>query len=188
VTAERLHQLTERLSSLFRASLRQAASAEGLKVVQLEALVYLSMANRYSDSPAGLTDYLGVTKGTVSQTIKALERHGLLEKHPDSVDGRVVHCRLTRRGKAMAEKAYPTALLREVPKTVLADATPGLESLLRDLQRANGFRAFGVCHSCRFYRPSGSNGQCGLTLEPLSKADSTKICREHEIATPQVPT
>lgn len=182
MTAARLHQLTERLSSLFRASLREAANAHGLKIVQLEALVYLSMANRYSDSAAGLTDYLGVTKGTVSQTLKALERRGLIEKQPDSEDGRVIHCVVTKEGRTMVREAYPVALLQDLSKAAVSEITPALESLLRELQRANDFQTFGICHTCRFYQPRASGGRCGLTHEALSPRDSTLICREHESA------
>ena len=90
-----LHLAIERISSLFREGLRNVATDRGLKLVQLEALVYLSMANRYSDTPLGVAEYLGITKGTASQTIKALVDLGLIDKVSDGSDGRVVHCTLT---------------------------------------------------------------------------------------------
>jgi DNA-binding MarR family transcriptional regulator len=52
----------------------QAGAAHGLQPVQLEVLNYLSSCNRYSDTPMAVTEYLGQTKGTVSQTIKTLEK------------------------------------------------------------------------------------------------------------------
>lgn len=183
MTSRRLHLLTERLSSVFRAGLRQVASRHGLKLVQLEALVYLSVANRYSDTPAALTEYLGVTKGTVSQTLKALERRGLIEKRADDDDGRIQHCSLTAPGRAIVGQAFPADGLAADDEATgeLADA---LEQLLRTLQRRNGYRTFGLCRTCRFFRPRSKGGVCGLTDEPLSKTDTTKICREHEDPTP----
>ena len=44
------------------------AHAEGLLPVQWEVLRYLDRANRYSRTAVALTAYLGITKGTVSQT------------------------------------------------------------------------------------------------------------------------
>src|SRR5690606_7500665 len=93
-SASDLHLLLERVSSLFRSQIREHASEHGLKLVQLEALIFFSTANRYSDTVGALTEYLGVTKGTVSQTVMALERRGLVEKVPDPNDGRIVRCRI----------------------------------------------------------------------------------------------
>ena len=175
----RLHQLLERISSLFQASLRQTASAHGLKLVQLEALVYLSMANRYSDTPLSLAEYLGITKGTVSQTLKALERGGYVDKVRDEEDGRVVHCHLTESGRAVVREAYPTPLLELLPSTAAGDAVPVLEDLLRSLQLTGGLRTFGICHTCRHFQPKSRGGRCGLTQEHLSRGDVNRICREH---------
>ncbi|MEM8962304.1 MAG: MarR family winged helix-turn-helix transcriptional regulator [Acidobacteriota bacterium] len=178
----RLHQLTERLTSLFRAGLRQAATEHGLKLVQLEALIYLGSANRYSDTPAALTEYLGITKGTVSQTLKALEKRGLIKKVADLVDGRVVHCRPTETGQTMIDQVYPIQLFAELPDTTFEQPARELESLLRTLQQANDLRSFGICRSCRFFEPRELGGRCGLTKEALSPEDATKLCREHELA------
>ena len=183
--AARLHHLIERLASLFRASLRETASAHGLKLVQLEALVFLSMANRYTDTPAGLADYLGLTKGTVSQTLIALERRDLIAKVADPDDGRVWHCHLTDRGRKIVREAHPAPLLRDVPDSPLTETSVVLESLLRALQQLNGFRTFGVCHTCRFFEPARRGGVCGLTHEPLARTEIDKICREHETLSKQ---
>lgn len=180
MTSTRLHLLTERLSSLFRADLRKVASAYDLKLVQLEALIFLSTANRYSDTPASLTEYFGLTKGTVSQTLKVLERHRFVEKRPDAEDGRVQHCRVTKRGEAIVAEAFPAPLLADVPTREEAALTKVLEQLLRGLQRKNGLRTFGLCHGCRMFERRTSGGVCGLTHEPLTKLDTKKICREHE--------
>lgn len=78
-----MHKAIERIASLFRADFRDVTNEHGLKLVQLKTLTHLSMANRYSDTPIGVAEYLGITKGSVSQTIKALEDRRLLEKAPD---------------------------------------------------------------------------------------------------------
>ena len=184
MTAARLHLLMERLSSLFRASLRDVATRHGLKLVQLEALVYLSVANRYSDTPVALTEYFGITKGTVSQTLKALERRGLIDKHADDEDGRVLHCAVTAEGRAIVAEAFPASCFVEPEDAATDAAVAALEGLLRTLQKMNGHRTFGQCRTCRFYQPRAKGGRCGLTHEALSKADSTKICREHEHPSP----
>lgn len=178
---ERLHQFTERLSSLFRSELRAQATAGGLKLIQLEALIYLGMANKYSDTLLAMTDYFGVTKGTMSQSLKALVGRGLVEKVPDENDGRVTHCLLTDTGKELVQAAYPLSSFSGLSPEESLAAEKGLEQVLRALQKSRQFRSFGLCRSCRFFEEREDQRTfCGLTKEPLSKSDAAKICREHE--------
>src|SRR4030065_1806393 len=80
----------ERLSLLTRADLRQAGAAQGLQPVHLQVLFYLNQANRFSNTPQALTEYLGLTKGTVSQTVLVLARRRLISRYADPRDGRGV--------------------------------------------------------------------------------------------------
>lgn len=182
---ERAHELIERLSSLMRAESRRADGA--LQPVQLQALTYLARCNRYSDTPGALTEYLCLTKGTVSQTLNVLEREGLVARQEDASDRRRVRLVLTPAGRARARAAAPPPVARDALAALgavrigrLADE---LEALLRALQRARGGQSFGVCRTCRHYQPQGSDrGRCGLTGEPLDRRDSSKLCREHEVS------
>ena len=174
-----LHLVLERLSSLFRARLRESAAAHGLKLVQLEALIYLSMANRYSDTPSALADYLGVTKGTAGQTVAALERHGFVERQVDGEDGRVFHCGPTDAGRRVVRSAYPAAFLTELDRPNLRDAANAGVELLRAIQAVHDFRSFGQCQTCAHFQRDGARFRCGLTSERLTRTDALRICREH---------
>ena len=68
-------ELMERLSRL----VGQTGHAHGMKPAQWDALRYLARANRFSRTPGALTAYLGATKGTVSQTVIALELEDSLQ-------------------------------------------------------------------------------------------------------------
>lgn len=179
--------LLERLTNLLRAEQRDAGADETLQPVHLSSLHYLSRANRYSDTPAGVTEYLGATKGTVSQSLLVLERKGLITKHTDEQDRRVTRLALTDMGKRFLSKNWPSSRVREalagLPDQDREQLEEGLLSLLAALQRTNGWRSFGVCHTCQlFERLPGGRFRCGLTREPLVKAQTDKICREHEPA------
>ena len=100
-----LLELVERLANLMRAEMRKAGSEESLQPVHLHALVYLSKANRYSNTPQALAAYLGLTKGTVSQTLLILDRRGLIERYQDDVDRRVVRLRLSTAGEQLLYEA-----------------------------------------------------------------------------------
>ncbi|MEJ2419540.1 MAG: winged helix DNA-binding protein, partial [Exilibacterium sp.] len=88
-----------------------------------------SICIRYSGMPMGVTDYLGQTKGTISQSLKNLERKGLIEKLADSEDKRVVHLQLTQAGHAVVDSLLPSPLLQSAGKNLSKQDTHCLEIL-----------------------------------------------------------
>ena len=168
---------------MLRNEARGAAHELGLQPVQLDVLEYLGRCNRYSDTPAAVTEFLGLTKGTVSQSIQRLEEKGFLNRKPDAEDGRVSHLKLTALGRRTANSSWRHALAEAVDGVGHADLESQLEAILREIQRKNEHRSFGPCRSCRFFeRRSAGTFRCGLTQERLSARDSELVCREHEHA------
>jgi DNA-binding MarR family transcriptional regulator len=189
--ADSLYALLERITNLLRNEERSAGLEHGLQPVHLQALHYLSVCNRYSNTPAALTEYLGLTKGTVSQTLTLLEGKGLIEKEGSSTDRRVTHLRLTEQGRAVVKGLLPPALFSRALEG-LPDRGAGLEAslsgLLRTLLVTHGQPSFGVCASCRhFQREAAGRFRCALTREPLSRADSALVCREHSAPEAEAP-
>lgn len=183
-----IYAYLERISNLIRTETRKAGLAEKLQPVQLEALYYLSHCNRYSNTPAGVTEYLGLTKGTVSQTLGVLETAGFIEKRPDFKDRRVVHLQITDAGQQVISDLFPPRALTKTLETMSESAQNALEvqlgALLRALQTGNQYKTFGVCQSCRFHRiEEDDSRRCGLTGETLQLSDGEKICREHQPGT-----
>lgn len=182
-----LYELLERLTSLLRAEERAAGLPGGLQPVHLQALAYLARCNRYSNTPAGVTDYLGLTKGTVSQTLNLLEARGWIRKNPSLIDKRVVHLQLTPEGRQRLQTLWPpgqvNAALQQLTAAQQQQLQTALTDLLRALQHSQEGLSFGICHSCRhFLREGAEHYRCGLTQEPLSVDDSELICREHQAA------
>ena len=181
----RAFELLERIGNLLRADERRLGSEFGLQPVQIRALLYLLRCNRYSDTPLAVAEYMGITKGTMSQTIIALERKGFIEKHPDKDDRRKVHLHLTDKGREAATKSAPIEAVERAFSKLSADNQRAFEDLLTSflttIQRENGLATFGVCRTCKHFRKDGlgSTHQCGLTLEPLTDEDANRICREH---------
>ena len=72
-----------------------------LQPVHMQVLDYLQRANRFSDTPLAVGEYLGLTKGNISQRLNVLENLDLIRKTADEYDGRVVHLRVTSAGKRL---------------------------------------------------------------------------------------
>lgn len=174
----------ERLGNLLRVSLRQVGVVHGLQPMHLQALLYLADANRYSNTPQALAEYLGLTKGTVSQSLLLLARRKLIARHADEQDGRVVRLTLTDKGKEVLKdlglgNAWRDALQAASPAR-LSSATKVLKEALANLQTKNGHKSFGVCVTCRHNLHIGPRSYvCGLTKEKLTSREVRKICREH---------
>ncbi len=177
-------RLVQALDHLLKSQMREFAYSQGLNVRQLECLLYLARCNRYSNTPLGLTEYLKLTKGTVSQTLISLERKKLIRKTGHEHDKRVVHIHLLPKAKNILNSFEKKSLLhRSIHNN--PEAGDLLEENLRNflivLQRENNSKTFGVCHTCTYFIKNGlgKSHQCGLTKEPLDVEDSTLLCREH---------
>lgn len=178
-------QLLERVSSLLRSETRNLLLAHGLQPIQFEVLYYLSICNRYSDTPMSVTEYLGQTKGSVSQTLKVLEKNRFIVKSADAADKRVAHMAVTPAGRKLIEGVLPSPLLVSACKVLDQDGEttiePSLYNLLRAMQYANDLKTFGQCSTCRHNIKSSANRYlCGLTNEALTSKEVLLICREHE--------
>ena len=175
--------LLECLGRLLAGELRARAGSRGLQLVHMQALAYLARANRYSNTPRALAEYLGLTKGTVSQTLLLLHRRGLVLRSEDPADRRLVRLRLSPRGQRLVLRAGDEEdlvhELEALPQAERDAANRTLQRLLTGLQRRRGNLSFGECHTCRHFRREGAGFRCGLTGEPLDRAETLQICREH---------
>ncbi len=183
--AAEVAQLIDRLDRL----VRSGESGHGLNPAHWEALRYLARANRFSRNPSALADYLCSTRGTISQTLIALEQKGHVARTQSTRDKRSVDLELTREGRAALDDDPLDKLAADVAAARSADlatlATLLRETLSRAIQR-NGGRPFGVCRTCRHFKRATSRGadyaRCTLLNEPLSRDDSLAICAEQEPA------
>lgn len=189
-SAEKIREivnLIERLSRLMRAHEHDTA----LTPAQWEAMRYLARCNRFSNSPKALTSYLMSTKGTVSQTLMALERKGLIEKNKREGQNRSIELQLTDLGRRRLEREPWQSLYDQIAS--LGDAK--MNSLHHDLQsvllaglEANQNRSFGICRTCRHFaknrHPENDRfpHRCQLLDVPLGNEDSIRICAEHQFA------
>lgn len=180
-----IYKVIERMAALIRSEERKRCTELGIQIVHLQVLDYLSRCNKYSDTPAALTHYLGMTKGTVSQTLLLLERKGYIKKVPDLADKRMVHLQLLTEGWDVLRQAYPTDLFQKAAEFLEKNCpevgeAPFLEALTA-LQKAHKSHSFGLCGTCKYFTTQPEGFFCGLTGEPLTKSDSEKICQEHTV-------
>ena len=175
--AERLAEILLRLARLTEAE----GWSHGLNPTQAAALAYLARANRFSRGPSHLADWLGTTRGTVSQTLKALAERGLVVEVPSPRDRRSISYRLLDAGRAAL--AVPETLagaLGDLPPGKVAAMTDSLARLLGAVVTRQKRRGFGLCHTCRHHRTNNDQlAFCALLETPLAAEDTGQICAEH---------
>lgn len=178
--------LIDRLDRLARGG----EAAGELNPAQWEALRFVARANRFSRTPAALAEYLGSTRGTVSQTLIALEQKGQVTREPSPRDRRSILLELTPAGAQTLQHDPILTLAADIERAAPEQIEAVVEALRRTLHAMitrNGGRAFGACYTCRHFQNGGGSGRstphhCALLDEPLSEADSHAICVEQEAA------
>ncbi len=153
---------------------------DDLNPAQMAALGYLSRANRFSRSPSHVADYLGTTRGTMSQTLKALVRKGYVAEQRSATDKRSISYGLTDDGRAFVAKsdAFDNAIAA-LPAIEKAQLDGALSSVLMALIAENGGKVFGVCATCRHHKRVNAGLYCELLGVPLTPVDATHICQEY---------
>lgn len=147
---------------------------------QWTALYYLARANRFSRSPSQVADFMSATRGTVSQTLKALARKGLIEEVRSESDKRSISYSVTGEGDELlrTKQGIDNALARidDGQKEALLS---GLEALVHNLLIERDMRAFGICKACRHHRYDENGHFCTLLNEQLRSEEADQICHEY---------
>lgn len=157
--------------------------AGDINPTQRAALSYLNNANRFSRSPSQVADYLSATRGTVSQTLKALARKGLVQEVRSAFDKRTISYDVTEAGHAALNvKTTIDNALGQLSETSLNSLSDQLSEVIRQALLARGGRSFGICRTCRHHRADTAGAFCLLLNEPLLPAETDQICHEHELA------
>ena len=132
----------------------QAEGYDGeLSPAQWMALRFFASANLFSRTPSALADFQSTTRGTATQTIKALVVAGYLRQQKSKSDGRSVNLQLTERGrKALARDPFET-LVRAIAALDTQGRTglhAGLQHVLAAVAASGTHRHFGVCRDCSY--------------------------------------
>lgn len=156
---------------------------DNLNPTQRAALSYLVRANRFSRAPSQVADFMATTRGTVTQTLKALARKGLIEEVRSETDKRWISYSVTRPGVEILDRrnVIDDTVEHMEPETRAA-LGDGLKALVRGALAARNRRPFGVCETCRYHKRKTNGGYCQLLNEHLAASEVRQICHEHQEA------
>ncbi|MFN3214791.1 MAG: MarR family winged helix-turn-helix transcriptional regulator [Henriciella sp.] len=169
-------QLISRLARLDA----DAGRGQGLNPAQRMALEYLARANRFSRQPSHVAEYMGSTRGTISQTLKTLREKRLISELRSETDRRSLSYDLTPKGrKVLTNSSALSRAFTDLSAKELGQLERSLQVVLNTSLRSNGFKPFGVCKTCQHFDPRGDGGFCKLLRLPLAPAETEQVCVEN---------
>ncbi len=189
---ERLQGALARIALAARHDFRRQAAAEGLSAVQGQALELL--AREGPMEMGAVASSLALTSATVSDSIAALERRGLVTRQPVARDRRRVRVRATAAGRRLGRtlSTWPDlfreslAGLSEPEKRVLLRT---LVRIILSLLERGVIQRARMCVTCAFFRPrvhprTRRPHHCALADVPLGPASVRLDCPDHQPGPP----
>jgi DNA-binding MarR family transcriptional regulator len=182
----------ERLAVLMRADARRSAAQVGINPAQ-DAILHLLRARPQGLRVQELARHLNVRQPTITDSLSALERKGLIERRADPADGRAAIVKLGREGLPLGQPARTAALsqtaaaLAELSEAEQRSLLKMLIKLIRALQLRNAIPPQRMCVTCRYFGPNMYPGadaphHCGFVNAAFGAAALRLDCADHEEA------
>lgn len=187
--AERIATGLHKIGLAMKQQAWQHANEEGLSATQGEILAALVGQGALTSSE--LSERLGVTPPTISDSVRALVEKKLVTKSPDPRHARASLLTPTKKGAALGARArsWPEFMADAVSDLSAAEQSAfyaGVVKMIRSMQEQGLVPLSGMCVTCTHFQPNVRTGNaphhCALVDAPLA-ADQLRIdCAEHERA------
>lgn len=170
----------------------EQANHEGLSPTQGQILATLSLEGPLSGSE--LSQRLGVTLATISDSVRTLVDKGAVAKRPDPRHPRASLIELTPHGRALAQKVttLPDAIVSAVGALSALEQEAflaGVVKIIRSLQLSGHIPVSRMCVTCKYFRPNAHEGalphHCAFVDAPMAGRHLRIDCGEHEQAEEQ---
>ena len=175
----------ERISEVFRVLLWEHAKTLGLSPIQIQILVFL--ANHKTDycTVSYLANEFNITKPTISDAIKVLERKKLIEKDYSSSDSRSYTVFLSEEGKSVVFQTEHFAnpikdQLSVIDQVDLDQLYLTITQLIYGLNHSGLLTVQRMCFACKFHSKTENGHFCNYLNAKLQHSDIRIDCPEFE--------
>jgi hypothetical protein len=134
-----------------------------------------------------LAGHLGVRQPTVTGSVIALERKGLVRRQADPADARATIVKVTPEAVAQPAAAVPSlaaAALADLSEAEQASLLKTLIKLIRSLQLRHAIPPQRICVTCKYFRPNvhpeaAEPHHCAFVDAPFGNRALRLDCAEH---------
>ncbi|MDG5492212.1 MarR family winged helix-turn-helix transcriptional regulator [Psychroserpens sp. SPM9] len=162
----------ERISEVFKILLWEKSKVVGLSPIQIQILIFIAFHKESLCSVSHLAKEFNVTKPTVSDAIKILDKKALIVKVFSSSDQRRYTIQLSALGEAMVSEIHDFA--HPLKSQIDNFSPPDLEAifqtistLIYKLNRSGILTVQRTCFACKFYEKNGAVHYCNLLEKEL---------------------
>jgi len=175
----------ERVSEVFKVLLWEKAKLVGLSPIQIQILIFIAFHRRDLCNVSHLAKEFNITKPTISDAVKVLEKKELITKDFSSSDSRRYSIILSELGNEMVSKTYDFS--NPLKEQVDGFSMNELERLFGTLSELiyklniNGIlNVQRTCYGCKFYEKNQEVDYCNLLQKELRKQEIRLDCPEFE--------
>lgn len=175
----------ERVSEVFKVLLWEKAKQVGLSPIQIQILLFIAYHDKSLCNVSHLAKEFNVTKPTVSDAIRVLDKKGLIEKDFSPSDSRSYLIVLSEAGKEIIDQTYDfsdplKSQIDDIDDTKRESLFATLSELIFKLNKADLLSVQRTCFGCRYFRRNESAGFCDLLQKTLAHKDIRLDCPEFE--------
>ena len=175
----------ERVSEVFKVLLWEKAKKIGLSPIQIQMLIFIAFHKQQLCNVSHLAKEFNVTKPTVSDAIKVLDKKGMIVKDFSSPDSRSYTIRLSTSGEKIVAETndFANPLKTQIDNFEQADLEgvfKTVSELIYKLNRSGILTVQRTCFGCKFYQKNKKVDYCNLLDKELLNQDIRLDCPEYE--------
>lgn len=175
----------ERISEVFRTLLWAEAKKAGVSPIQIQILIFIAYHKRTLCTVSYLAKEFDVTKPTISDAVKALEKKKLILKDHSNSDSRSYLIALSEKGKALVSvtENYANPLKKQFDsfdEDQLQTVYKAIVQLIHNLNKAGIISVQRTCFACKFHSKRGGGDYCEYLQKPLKTGAIRVDCPEFE--------
>ena len=177
----------QRISEAFKVLLWEKAKEFGLSPIQIQILIFIENHKEQYCNVSYLAKEFNLTKPTISDAIKVLEKKGMIVKDYSSSDSRSYTIFLSDLGKNTVFKNddFVNPIYSEIQKispNEQENLFATLSSLIYKLNQKDILTVQRTCFACKFYSKNKNQHHCGLLQKELLNSEIRLDCKEFETA------
>lgn len=175
----------ERVSEAFKVLLWEKAKTLGLSPIQIQILIFIAYHKQELCNISHLAKEFNVTKPTVSDAVKVLEKKDYITKIPSSTDNRSYSIVLSLQGEKIVQttRDFANPIKNEVDKindTDLEALYTSLSKVIYNLNKVGILNVQRTCYACSFYENKHNKHYCNFLDKPLANKEIRIDCPEFE--------
>jgi len=175
----------ERISEVFKILLWEKAKLVGLSPIQIQILIFIAFHKQNLCNVSHLAKEFNITKPTISDAVKALDKKKLIIKDFSSPDSRRYSILLSELGTNMVSKTYNFSnplknQINSFSQIELESMFKTLSELIYKLNRTGILNIQRTCYSCKFHQKQQKSDYCNLLQKQLLNEEIRLDCPEHE--------